>query len=65
MKAKKASVARFVKKMGYTHRIRTHVAHKNYKDTEEDALQFIVMMREKAALMDPDNIINMDQMPVL
>jgi hypothetical protein len=64
MKAKKASVARFVKKMGYTHRIGTHVAQKNYKDTEEDALQFIVMMREKVALMDPDDVLNMDQTPI-
>jgi hypothetical protein len=64
IKAKKASVARFVKKMGYTHRIGTHVAQKNFKDAEEDALHFIAMMREKVALMDPDNIINMDQMPV-
>jgi hypothetical protein len=28
MKAKKASVTRFMKKMGYTHRIGTHVAQK-------------------------------------
>jgi hypothetical protein len=65
MKAKKASVARFVNKMGYTHQIGTHLAQKNHKDVEEKALHFIMMMREKVALMDPDNIINMDQMPVL
>ena len=64
IKAKKASVARFVKKMGYTHRIGTHVAQKNFKDAEEDALHFIAMMREKVALMDPDNVINMDQTPI-
>ncbi len=64
IKAKKASVARFVKKMGYTHRIGTHVAQKNFKDAEEDALHFIAMMHEKVALMDPDNVINMDQTPI-
>ncbi len=64
MKAKKASVTRFVKKMGYTHRIGTHVAQKNHKDTEDDALHFMAMMREKVAEMDPDDIINMDQTPI-
>ena len=59
-----ASVARFVKKMGYTHRIGTHVAQKNHMDAEEEAFHFIMMMREKVALMDPDDIINMDQMPI-
>jgi hypothetical protein len=65
MKAKKASVARFVKKMGYTHRIGTHVAQRNHKDDEEDTLHFIMMMREKVALMNRDDVINMDQTPIL
>jgi hypothetical protein len=64
MKAKKASVTRFVKKMGYTHRIGTHVAQQNHKDTEDDELHFMAMMREKVAEMDPDDIINMDQTPI-
>ena len=37
---------------------------KNHTDAEEDALHLIMMMREKVALMDRDNIINMDQTPV-
>ena len=64
MKAKKASVTCFVKKMGYTHRIGPHVAQKKHKDTEDDALHFMAMMREKFAEMDPDDIINMDQTPI-
>ncbi len=64
MKAKKASIARFVKKMGYTHRIGTHVAQKNHKNTEEDARHFMSYMRQKVASMDPDDVINMDQTPI-
>ena len=37
LKAKKASISCFVKKMGYSHRIGTHVAQKKHKDSEDDA----------------------------
>ena len=63
MRAKKARVSRFMKKMGYSHQIGTHMTQKNHKDTKDDALHFTAMMRVKVAEMDPDDIINMDQTP--
>jgi len=50
--------------MGFTHRIGTHVAQKNHKDAEEEAANFMMMMRQKVVQMDPDDVINMDQTPI-
>ncbi len=64
IKAKISSVNRFVKKTGLSHRVSTHVAQKDHKETEEESAHFMNLMRQKVLGMDPDDIINMDQTPV-
>ena len=61
IKAKISSVTRFVKKTGLSHRVSTHVAQKDHKETEEESAHFMNLMRQKVLGMDPDDIINMDQ----
>ena len=64
IKAKISSVNHFVKKTGLSHRVSTHVAQKDHKETEEESAHFMTLMRQKVLGMDPDDIINMDQTPV-
>ena len=64
IKAKVSSIKRFVKRVGLSHRVSTHVAQKNYKETEEESSHFMALMRQKVAGMNPDDVINMDQTPI-
>ena len=64
-KQKKANVGHFIKKMGSNRRVGTHVAQRNHKDAEEEATQFMMMMHQKMAQMDPDDVINMDKTSIL
>ena len=51
--------------MGFTHWFGTHVALKNHKNAEEEAAHFMMMMHQKMAQMDPDDVINMDKTSIL
>ncbi len=62
--SKKSMVYRFVKKLGLTQRIATHVAQKSHQETEAEAKNFVAVMRDKVSYLDPDHIINMDQTPI-
>jgi hypothetical protein len=42
----------------------THVAQKNHHETLQESLHFISMMHHEVAGMDPDDVLNMDQMPI-
>jgi hypothetical protein len=50
-----------LKKIGLSHRVPTHVTQKDHKEKEEEYHYFILIMRNKIAGMDPDDVINMDQ----
>jgi hypothetical protein len=63
-KAKISSMNRFVKRAGLSHRVSTHVAQKDHKETEEESAHFMTLMRQKILGMNPDDIINMDQTPI-
>jgi len=54
----------FIKSIGMSHMVSTHIAPKDHKETEEESHHFIPMMRNKVAGMDPDCVINMDQTPI-
>jgi hypothetical protein len=60
-KGKIRSVQNFIQSIGMSHRMSTHVAQKDHKETEEESHHFILMMRNKVAGMDPDYVVNMDQ----
>jgi hypothetical protein len=62
--AKKAIVFRFLKRVGLTHRVSTHVAQKDHHETLQESQHFISMMRHKVAGMNPDDVLNMDQTPI-
>ena len=59
------SVQRVIKSIGMSHRVSTHIAQKDHKETEEESHHFILMMRNKVVGMDPDYVINMDQTPII
>jgi len=42
----------------------THTAQKHYKETENEARDFIAMMRERTIDRNKEDIINMDQTPI-
>ena len=42
----------------------THVAQKNYRETQEESSHFLVLMRQKVSAMNPDDVLNMDQTPI-
>ena len=46
-RAKELAVHRFTKSVGLTQRAATHTAQKHYTETEDDAKDFIAMMRMK------------------
>jgi hypothetical protein len=52
------SMQRFIKSIGMSHRLSTHVAQKDHKETEEESHHFILMIRNKVAGMDPDYVMN-------
>ena len=62
--AKVACIRRFVKRVGLSNRVSTHVAQKNHQETEEESSHFIALMKQKLAGMNPDDVINMDQTPI-
>ena len=59
--AKKAIVFHFLKRVGLTHRVSTHVAQKDHHEMLQESLHFISMMHRKVAGMDPNDVLNMDQ----
>jgi hypothetical protein len=62
--AKEHVIRRFIRRVGLCHRIGTHVAQKNHKETAEDSADFIKNMRPIVAGRDPDDVLNMDQTPI-
>mgnify|MGYP006205657777 FL=1 len=55
---------RFIKKVGLSNRVSTHVAQKDHRETEEESSYFLTMMRQKVSGMDPGDVLNMDQTPI-
>ena len=49
----------------HLHYFATHIAQKCQMETEAASLHFIDYMRRKVAKMNPDNVINMEQTPIL
>ena len=64
IEVQKKVVARFVKSMGLTHRSATHTAQKNFQETKDESVDFIALMKEKVAGVNPEDILNMDQTPI-
>ena len=62
--AREQVVRRFMKSAGLTHRLGTHTAQHSPKGIEQVARDFIELMRQKFAHMNPDHVLNMDQMPI-
>ena len=50
--------------MGLTHWSATHTAQKNFQETKDESLDFIVLMKEKVVRVNPEDILNMDQTPI-
>ena len=50
--------------VGLTHCLRTHTARKFCREMEAAAHDFMELMRHKVANMNPDHVLNMDQMPI-
>ena len=63
-RAKELAVHRFTKSVGLTQRAATHTAQKHYTETEDDAKDFIAMMKTKVQGRNQDDILNMDQTPI-
>jgi hypothetical protein len=62
--AKKKIVERFVKRVGLTHRVGTHVAQKNHEETAQESKDFIAHMGAITARLNPADVLNMDQTPI-
>jgi hypothetical protein len=62
--AKKKIVERFVKRIGLTHRVGTHVAQKNHEETAQEAKDFIAHIGAITARLNPADVLNMDQTPI-
>jgi hypothetical protein len=62
--AKASCARRLVKKMGLSHRVSTHVAQKDFKETELLAKSFLELMRVRVKDMPHDAVANMDQTPI-
>jgi hypothetical protein len=62
--AKMSVVKRLVKKLGLSQRVSTHVAQKNFKETELVAKAFMEVVRARVKHMLPDAVANMDQTPI-
>ena len=61
----KKSITRFTKHMGLSLRSVTHTAQKNFLETEQESKHFMAMVvRDTMKDKEPDDIINMDQMPI-
>jgi hypothetical protein len=62
---KEQIVRSFTKHLGLTQCAAMHTAQKHYKETENEAKDFIAMMRERIADRNKDDILNMDQTPIV
>ena len=62
--AREQIVRRFMKSAGLTHRLGTHTAQQSPKVMEQAARDFMELMRQKVAHMNPDHVLNMDQTPI-
>ena len=54
-----------MKSAGLTHRLGTHTTQQSPKVMEQAARDFMELMQQKVAQMNPDHVLNMDQMPIL
>ena len=52
-----------MKSAGLTHRLGTHIAQQSPKVMEQAARDFMELMQHKVPHMNPDHVLNMDQMP--
>ena len=59
--AQEQVIRRFTKHIGLTQHVATHTAQKHYEETEDNAKDFITMMKERMANRNKDDILNMDQ----
>ena len=66
MSAREQVVRRFLHsaRLTYTHHFGTHIAQKSHKEMEGAACDFMKLMRQKVANMNPDHVLNMDQAPI-
>jgi hypothetical protein len=58
-------VHRFTKHLGLTQRMAIHMAQKHFRETEESSRYFIAMMQERTVDRNKDDILNMDQTPIM
>ena len=49
IEVQKKVALRFVKSMGLTHQSATHTTQKNFQETKDESVDFIVPMKEKVA----------------
>jgi hypothetical protein len=49
IEAQKKVVLQVVKSMGLTHRSAAHTTQKNFQETKDESVDFIVLMKEKVA----------------
>ena len=63
-KAQQMIVARFIKKVGLSYRVSTHIAQKSFKETELSSQYFVSMARERVNALPPEAVLNMDQTPI-
>ena len=57
-------IRRFLRRVGFTHCVGTHVAQANNKMSEAASREFMEFMRQKVQNMNPDHVLNMDQTPI-
>jgi hypothetical protein len=63
-RAKDLAIHRFTKSVGLTQRAATHTSQKHFSETEDEAKDFIAMMKTKVQGRELDDILNMDQTPI-
>ena len=65
VQAKAVAIHQFTQSMGLTQYASTHTAHKHFTKTETAVKDFITMMQVKMQGRNLDDIMNMDQTPIL
>ena len=63
--AQEQILRRFTKHIGLTQRVATHTAQNHFKETEDDSKDFIAMMKKRTTNRNKDDILNMDQTPIV
>jgi hypothetical protein len=58
------SVKMFIKLIVMSHRVSTHITPNGHKETEEESHHFILTMRNKVVVMDPNCVIQLDWTPI-